>query len=74
MIRTSYDPEADALFVWLGAEGSSPSTPRRWRRGDAGLRVQVNVIDAEVLDVRGCMAPHPAAPTEQPVIEKPAAE
>jgi uncharacterized protein YuzE len=21
MIRTSYDPEADAMFVWLGPEG-----------------------------------------------------
>ena len=28
MIRTSYDPEADALFVWFGPEGAQSAGTR----------------------------------------------
>jgi uncharacterized protein YuzE len=53
MIRTSYDPEADALFVWFGAEGAKSTDTQEVAPGimldfDATGRV----IGVEVLDVR----------------------
>ena len=53
MMRTSYDPEADAMFVWFAPEGTkSVSTievaPGIMLDHDA----EGNVIGIEVLDVR----------------------
>jgi len=53
MIRTSYDPEADAMFVWFGPEGVRSAGTEEVAPGvmldfDAGGRV----IGVEVLNVR----------------------
>ncbi len=53
MIKTSYDPEADALFIWLAPEGAVSVDTREISPGvmldyDADGRV----IGIEVLDVR----------------------
>ena len=52
MMRTSYDPEADALFVWFGPEGTECAGTQEVAPGvmldfDADGRV----IGIEVLDV-----------------------
>jgi uncharacterized protein YuzE len=52
MIRTSYDPEADAIFVWFGPEDVKSSETEEVAPGimldfDADGRV----IGVEVLDV-----------------------
>ncbi|HZU88842.1 MAG TPA: DUF2283 domain-containing protein [Stellaceae bacterium] len=57
MIRTSYDPEADAIFVWFGLEGVTSAGTEEVAPGvmldfDEGGRV----IGIEVLDVRERMA------------------
>jgi uncharacterized protein YuzE len=57
MIRTSYDPEADAIFVWFGPEdvtsaGTEEVAPGVMLDFDEGGRV----IGIEVLDVRERMA------------------
>ncbi len=54
MIKTSYDPEADAMFIWLGAEGEKAVETREISPGvmldyDADGRL----LGIEVLDVRG---------------------
>ena len=56
MIRTSYDPEADALFVWFGPEGVKSARTDEIAPGilldfDADGRP----IGIEVLDVRDRM-------------------
>jgi uncharacterized protein YuzE len=56
MIRTSYDPEADALFVWFGPEGVKSAGTDEIAPGilldfDADGRP----IGIEVLDVRDRM-------------------
>ena len=53
MIRTSYDPEADALFVWFAPEGTKSADTEEVAPGilldfDASGRA----IGIEVLDVR----------------------
>ncbi len=53
MIRTSYDPEADALFVWFAPEGTKSAETEEVAPGilldfDASGRA----IGIEVLDVR----------------------
>jgi uncharacterized protein YuzE len=53
MMRTSYDPEADAMFVWFAPEGTKSSSTSEVAPGilldydEAGA-----VIGIEVLDVR----------------------
>jgi uncharacterized protein YuzE len=52
MIRTSYDPEADAMFVWFGPEESKSAATQEVAPGvmldfDSDGRV----IGIEVLDV-----------------------
>jgi len=52
MIRTSYDPEADAMFVWFGLEDTKSAASQRVAPGvmldfDSDGRV----IGIEVLDV-----------------------
>ena len=52
MIRTSYDPEADAMFVWFGPEGSKSAATTQVA---PGVRLDFDsdgrVIGIEVLDV-----------------------
>ncbi|HJU17834.1 MAG TPA: DUF2283 domain-containing protein [Stellaceae bacterium] len=62
MIRTSYDPEADAIFVWFGPEGVTSAGTEEVAPGvmldfDGDGRV----IGIEVLDVRERMARREAA-------------
>ena len=52
MIRTSYDPEADAMFVWFGPEGTKSAATKQVTPGvmldfDSDGRV----IGIEVLEV-----------------------
>ena len=57
MMRTSYDPEADAMFLWFGPEGTRSS---RTEEVAPGIMLdfddQSRVIGVEVLDVRERMA------------------
>jgi uncharacterized protein YuzE len=53
VIKTSYDPEADAIFIWLGPEGVISAETKEVSPGvmldyDASGRL----IGIEVLDVR----------------------
>lgn len=62
MMRTSYDPEADAVFIWFGPEGIRSSRTEEVAPGimldfDEGGRV----IGIEVLDVRERMGTAKAA-------------
>jgi uncharacterized protein YuzE len=62
MIRTSYDPEVDAMFVWFGPEGvKSVST----EEVSPGIMLDFDsdgrVIGIEVLDVRERMTRPKAA-------------
>ena len=53
MIKTSYDPAADALFVWLGPEGAVSAETREVSPGvllDYDSNGQL--LGIEVLDVR----------------------
>ncbi len=57
MIRTSYDPEADAMFIWLAPEAAKSAETREIASGvmldfDAAGRL----IGIEVLDVRSRVA------------------
>jgi uncharacterized protein YuzE len=62
MMRTSYDPEADAMFVWFGPEGVKSAETEEVAPGimldfdDNG-----EVIGIEVLSVRQRMAKPKAA-------------
>lgn len=53
MIKTSYDPEADAMFIWVGPDGAKSVETREVSPGvmldydDKGA-----LIGIEVLDVR----------------------
>lgn len=57
MMRTSYDPEADAMFVFFAPEGTKSTNTQEVAPGvlldfdEAG-----NVIGIEVLDVRDRIA------------------
>lgn len=52
MIRTSYDPEADAMFVWFGPEGVKPAGTEEVSPGIMlDFDNQGRVIGIEVLDV-----------------------
>jgi uncharacterized protein YuzE len=52
MIRTSYDPEADAMFVWFGPEGVKSVETQEVAPGIMlDLDSQGRVIGIEVLDL-----------------------
>jgi uncharacterized protein YuzE len=62
MIRTSYDPEADAMFIWFGPEGVKSAGTKEVAPGvmldfDSDGRV----IGIEVLDVSERMIKSEAA-------------
>jgi len=62
MMRTSYDPEADAMFVWFGPEGTESAGTQEVAPGimlDFDARGQV--IGIEILSVSGRMARPQAA-------------
>ena len=53
MMRTSYDPEADAMFVWFAPEGTKSSSTTEVAPGIMlDYDADGNVIGIEVLDVR----------------------
>lgn len=53
MIRTSYDPEADAMFVWFGPEGIKSAATEEVSPGIMlDFDSEGRVIGIEVLDVR----------------------
>jgi len=61
-MRTSYDPEADAMFVWFGTEGTESAETQEVAPGimlDFDARGQV--IGVEILSVSGRMARPQAA-------------
>jgi uncharacterized protein YuzE len=62
MMRTSYDPEADAMFVWFGPEGAKSSSTQEVA---AGIMLDFDsagqVIGIEVLDLRERMSRAKAA-------------
>jgi uncharacterized protein YuzE len=62
MMRTSYDPEADAMFVWFGPEGLKSA---RTQEVAPGVMLDFDddgrVIGIEVLDVRERMGATKAA-------------
>ena len=62
MMRTSYDPEADAIFLWFGPEGT---TSARTVEVAPGVLLDYDendrVIGVEVFDVRRRMAKPQAA-------------
>ncbi len=63
MIKTSYDPEADAMFIWLAPEGAQSVDTREVAPGvmldfDGAGRL----IGIEVLDVRSRVASHAESP------------
>ncbi len=52
MIRTSYDPEADAMFVWFGPEGVKSVKTKEVAPGIMlDLDSEGRVIGIEVLDL-----------------------
>ncbi|NVN10944.1 DUF2283 domain-containing protein [Nguyenibacter vanlangensis] len=53
MIRTSYDPEADAMFIWVGPEGAKSAETHEVSPGVMlDYDAAGNLIGIEVLDVR----------------------
>jgi len=62
MIRTSYDPDADAMFVWFGPEGIKSATTEEVSPGIMlDLDSEGQVIGIEVLDVKERMTRPKAA-------------
>ncbi len=62
MMRTTYDPEADALFVWFGPEGISSANTEEVAPGIMlDFDIEGRVIGIEVLDVSERMARKAAA-------------
>jgi uncharacterized protein YuzE len=62
MIRTSYDPEADAMFVWFGPEGVKSAGTEEVAPGVMlDFDEEGRVIGVEVLDVRERLARPKAA-------------
>jgi uncharacterized protein YuzE len=61
MMRTSYDPDVDALFVWFGPEGVRSASTQEVAPGIMlDFDPDGRVIGVEVLDVSARMA-HPKA-------------
>jgi uncharacterized protein YuzE len=53
MMRTSYDPDADAMFVWFAPEGTKSASTTEVALGILlDYDAAGNVIGIEVLDVR----------------------
>jgi uncharacterized protein YuzE len=53
MMRTSYDPEADAMFVWFAPEGTKSADTKEVAPGIMfDFDTAGNVIGIEVLGVR----------------------
>ncbi|WP_428490955.1 DUF2283 domain-containing protein [Rhodopila sp.] len=53
MMRTSYDPEADAMFVWFAPEGTKSLSTTKVAPGIMlDYDKDGNLIGIEVLDVR----------------------
>jgi hypothetical protein len=48
MIRNSYDPKADAMFVWFGPEGVKSAGTEE---AAPGVMLEGRVVGIEVLDV-----------------------
>jgi uncharacterized protein YuzE len=62
MMRTTYDPEADALFLWFGPEGTSSANTEEVAPGIMlDFDIEGRVIGIEVLDVSERMARKAAA-------------
>jgi uncharacterized protein YuzE len=61
MMRTSYDPEADAMFVWFGPEGKSADTEEVAPGIMLDFDSDGRVIGIEVLNVSERMARPKAA-------------
>ena len=62
MMRTTYDPEADALFVWFGPEGIGSVNTEEVAPGIMlDFDIEGRVIGIEVLDVRERMTRKAAA-------------
>ena len=56
MMRTSYDPEADALFLWFAPPGTKPAGTEEVAPGVMlDFDATGTVIGIEVLDVRARM-------------------
>jgi uncharacterized protein YuzE len=61
-MRTSYDPEADAMFLWFGAEGIKSARTEEIAPGVLlDFDEDGRVIGIEVLDVRDRMKSSQAA-------------
>jgi uncharacterized protein YuzE len=57
MIRTSYDLDADAMFVWFAPEGTKSVTTQEVAPGILlDFDAAGNVIGIEILDVRERLA------------------
>jgi uncharacterized protein YuzE len=62
MMRTSYDPEADALFVWFGPEGVGSADTQEVAPGIMlDFDAEGRVIGIEVLDISKRMSRKAAA-------------
>ena len=62
MIRTSCDPEADAMFVWFGTEGIKSAVTEEVSPGIMlDFDGEGRVVGIEVLDVRERMKQSKAA-------------
>ncbi len=62
MMRTTYDPEADALLVWFGPEGIGSANTEEVAPGIMlDFDIEGRVIGIEVLDVSERMARKAAA-------------
>lgn len=63
MIRTSYDPEADAMFVWFGPEDAKSAATEEVAPGVLlDFDSEGRVIGVEVLDVSERMTRSRPAP------------
>jgi len=70
MIRTSYDPEADAMFMWFGPEGTRSTGSEEVAPGILlDFDAAGNVVGIEVLDVRERSAKLARAASERPAAE-----
>ena len=62
MIRTSFDPEADALFLWFGSEDAKSAETEEVAPGIMlDFDAEGRVIGVEILDVSTRMRPSKAA-------------
>jgi uncharacterized protein YuzE len=62
MMRTSYDPEADSMFIWFGPEGTVSAKTEEVADGVLlDFDAEGRVIGVEVLDVKNRMTTPRAA-------------